>query len=181
MPHFTDANNREWSIKFDGLLLADLAAQHGINLGNIAGGDYVRLEQDSTVIVKAACVLCRDQLKTSGLTSQQFAASLVGESLESALEAIWGAAKLFFPAKRLSMLLSACEQLRQQQEQAAAMSMLNGMPPEVLDKVSEVLTGAMLQGMASTASQLSQPEKPSATGQAATLPCNASDSPDSAA
>src|SRR5687768_2275553 len=104
MSTFKDSAGREWHIRFDGLLLADLRQQHQINLADLTGADYLALDRDPSVLTVAVAHLVRDQLTAAKVTREQFAAALVGQSLDDALEALWEAAKVFFPPKRLSAL-----------------------------------------------------------------------------
>jgi hypothetical protein len=167
MPTFKDVTGKEWSIKFDGLLLADLKQEHGINLADVSGGDYLNLELDSSALTVAVCHLVRGQL---GATSrEQFAGNLVGESLEQAMEAVWGAAKVFFPPKKLSALQSNYSKLKAQWEplsEALALVNLTGMPQEVKDSLGD----AIKMGAATLSRQSAV--SPSASGPAAN-PSNA--------
>lgn len=176
---FTDSAGRSWTLKFDGLLLADLRAASGINLADLSGGDYFRCEQDASALVTALCVLLREPLKAARVTREQLAESLVGECLDHALAALWEAAKLFFPAKRLSELLRNFNQLSEQwRAMGQAMSLLSqpGIPPALV----ETLTTAILHGLANSVSAASA-STPSAGGPEGTPPSAATDSRASAA
>lgn len=163
---FKDADGRSWSLRFDGLLLSDLRTQHGINLADLSGGDYLRAEQDSSVLVTALCLLLRDACKAAKVTREQLSASLTGEALDEALAALWEAAKVFFPAKRWSALQSNYSQLSSQWQamgQAMALLAQPGVPPALV----ETLTTAILQGLANSVSH-SSTAPASATGPDAT-------------
>jgi hypothetical protein len=178
MPAFLDANGREWTVKFDGLLLGGLRDEHGINLGDVGGGDYIRLERDASVLTTALVALCREQWKGAGLTREQFAGGLYGEALEAAHETIWGAAKVFFPPRQLSALQSNCENLKDQWEaMGPAMAILSqpGIPPAITEAVTAALMGGM--GGDSTASTTNS----SAPGQVNAQSPPVSSVPDSAA
>lgn len=176
MPTFHDSAGREWALRFDGLLLADLTAAHGINLADLAGADYFRIERDPSLLTVAVCFLCREQLGKANVTRQQLAAALVGESLDAAMDALWEAARLFFPARRMSVLQSACDQLHFQWDQMGqAMILLSqpGVPPAI----GEALRTAILQGMVHSSSSGKSGESQSATGPAASPSSAASDLP----
>lgn len=134
MPTFTDTNGRSWSVKFDGLLLKTLRDEHGINLGDLSGADYARIETDAAALVEALVCLCAEEMKVAGLSPKQLAAALTGESLEAGLKAIWEAAKQFFPLGRLSGLQS---NYKSQLELRQAMAML---PPGTS---TELMSGAL--------------------------------------
>ena len=184
MPSFKDSSDREWIIRFDGLLLDDLRNERQINLADISGADYLRIETDVGALTRAVCFLCADQFKKEGITDRQFAASFIGESQENAIAAIWGAAKVFFRPKLWSALQSNCAQQRTAQEQWAAMrpmlAMLNqpDMPQSLQTGIMEALK-EMMQGMSTTDLQ-NLAEHPSAIGRAAAQLVPASHSPDTA-
>ena len=173
MPSFKDTSDREWTIRFDGLLLDDLRTERKINLADISGADYLRLETDSGVLTRAVCFLCAEQFKSSGITDKQFSASFTGEVQEAALQAIWGAAKVFFRPKLWCVLESNCSQQRTAQEQWAQMrpmlAMLNqpDMPASLQAGIMEALKETM-QGMSATDLQ-TLAANPSAIGPAAAL------------
>lgn len=172
MPAFQDSNNREWSIRFDGILLAELRDAHGIDLADIGGESYIKIETDQASLTKAVCFLCRDELERQKLTAKQLAESLCGEAAQSALDAIWGAAKVFFRPKLWSALQSAYSQQTEVQEQWSQlrpmMALLNQpeMPEAIQAAVMDQL-GTMMQGMSNTDS-LTSKESPSAAGQGST-------------
>lgn len=185
MPTFRDSADREWSIKFDGLLLDELRESRGINLADVSGADYGRIENDAGVLTKAVCFLLAEQFKVLPITEKQFAASFTGEAQETALAAIWGAAKVFFRPKQWSALQSNYDQQRQAQEQWAAMRpmllMLNqpDMPESLKLGIMEALKETM-SGMSATDLQ-ALTENQSATGLAEIQSKRASHSPDSVA
>src|SRR5436190_22887357 len=104
MPVFKDTNSREWSIRFDGVLLKELREAHKINLADIGGASYALLHNDPSALTTAVCFLCADQLETAKLTPKQLAIALYGEAIDDAWAAIWEAAKVFFPPRLLSVL-----------------------------------------------------------------------------
>lgn len=168
MPSFSDTTGREWTVKFDGLLLSALRAEHKIDLADVSGDTYARLERDDALLTVAVCFLCREQLKAAQLTQQHLASALHGEALESAMQAVWGAAKVFFRPRLWSALESACRQHRESLEKwealRPAMLMLNqpDMPAAMREAVMETL-GSLMQGMSASDSE-SSAEKTSAGG-----------------
>jgi hypothetical protein len=134
MPTFHDTAGREWSIKFDGLLLRELRDEHKINLADLGGVDYARIEADAAALVESLCCLCGEQIKAAGLTSRQFAAAITGDALDAGLQAIWEAAQQFFPLGKWSVLES---NYAQQVEMRQALAML---PPNMQ---GELMSGAL--------------------------------------
>lgn len=184
MPTFTDDNKREWSIRFDGVLLGDLRDATGIDLADIAGESYVKVETDQVSLTKAICFLCRDQLAAKSLTERQLSEAISGESAQSALDAIWGAAKVFFRPKLWSALQSAFNQRTKAQEQwnqiRPMLAMLNqpDMPEAMREAVMSQVAETML-AMSSTDLRTSA-DFPSATGPVAAPSKPAIASPESA-
>lgn len=178
MPSSFTALNRDWLIRFDGLLLADLRDTHGLDLANIGGGAWLKMELDQSALTTAVCFLCREQL--GAVTVKQLAESLCSETAEQALQAMWGAAKVFFRPKLWSALESACAQRRQVaelMEQLAPLAALTdnqNTPQELRDSVMGQMT-LMMEAM--LGSSPASEESPSATGQAVSLSKPAFNSP----
>lgn len=169
-----NALNRDWSIRFDGLLLDELRSAHGIDLADVTGETYVKLESDQATLTKAVCFLCREQLEQHKLDARALAGSLVGETAEAALQAIWGAAKVFFRPKLWSVLESACAQRKMMAELRPLLETIETLPAGMREAAMDQLT-AKLSGSL-PASQ----EPSSASGPAVTPSTPAIDSLDSA-
>jgi hypothetical protein len=184
MPTFKDNKDRPWSINFDGLLLSDLRNERKIDLADVSGDTYAKLETDPAMLTVAVCFLCGEQLKEHKLTDRSFAASLTGEALSDAMTAIWSAAKLFFPPKLLSALQSNYDQQQQAMQTWEAlrpmMRILSqpDMPPPMRQVVMDMVS-QMMQGKSAT-DLLALAKTQSATGQEAMPSTPASLSPDSA-
>jgi len=172
MPAFNDNSGHDWNIRFDGVTLGELRDTHGIDLADITGETYLKLETDQATLTKAVCFLCSDQLAGNAVTATQLANLLCGEVAEAAMQAIWGAAKVFFRPKLWCALDCAYKTRKtmadQWAEMAPAMAMLNqpDLPAAMREAVMESL--AMRMNDLSGSSPASE-ESPSATGQDATL------------
>ena len=132
MPIFRDNLKREWSLDFDGLLLAKVRDECGINLANVAGADYVRIKSDNADMTRAMCVLLSDQLRERNVTEREFARTLNGV-WDEAWAAIWSAAKLFFSLSQWSdlerNLTKHLEMTTEITASAPLMAVLNQIPP----------------------------------------------------
>lgn len=180
MPTFSDNANRSWSINFDGLLLTDLRNEHKIDLADVTGDTYSKLETDDALLTVAVCFLCADQVKEHKLSRKDFAVSLAGPALEEAMQAIWGAAKLFFRPKLWSALESNYAQRTEANQKWAAMrpmmqilsqpDMPAAMRDTVMDMVSKMMQGASLTDLQKLA------ESQSASGPEVTPATSPSDS-----
>ena len=113
MTRFTDNAGAEWSISLDGFTLGELRDAKKIDLADPAGLDYARCERDPSTLVASLAIICADDRKQLNLSERDFAKRLTGEVLEKAWEALWGAAKVFFPPRLWSALESNLETHRQ--------------------------------------------------------------------
>lgn len=180
MSKFQDAAQREWKLELDGLLIADLRDQHKIDLADLAGETWLRLERDPSLLTVALCFLLAEQLPP-GMTKRHLAAQLRGEVLVPALDALAEAARLFFPARHWSALTSA---LAQQKEAAATWDRLR--PMMAILKQPD-MPEAMKQAVLSALTSMMQQMKPGdsekfaeslfASGPEDTPPTSASPSP----
>lgn len=103
MPEFKDATGQNWTVELDGLLLADLREKCGVDI--VQEGIYA-VEEREDVLVKSLLVLCREQIDARKLTDRQFARLIVGPITALALDAVRGAAELFFRPSRWSEIQS---------------------------------------------------------------------------
>lgn len=108
MTSFRDKQDRTWKIELDGLLLADVRSETGIDLVDLSAGGLAKIEQDAISLVQVLCVLCRDDYSPD-LTDRQFAKLLTGEVLELACAAVLEAVACFFRPKKWSEVRSAFE------------------------------------------------------------------------
>lgn len=147
MPSFRDAAGREWAIRFDGLLLGSLRDEHKIDLADVTAGEYVRLENDAASLVRAVCHLCRDQLAAQRLTASQLAEQIVGQAIDDAFAAVWSAAQLFFPPRRLSELQSSFTTAKDAASNWAKVGpmvkLLDQLPADMRDTVMESVAEQM--------------------------------------
>ena len=173
---FVDSAGCRWTVSLDGLTLKALRDAHQIDLADVAGAVYVQLERDPALLTQALAFLCADQMKEAapgGLTAAQFSKRLVGQHLEQAFAALWGAAELFFPPKLWSALSSRSCQEKQVLEVRQKMQLLGllDLPPEL----REELYGELGRMMHTSIGSLSLPAAPSAaSGPEGTPPTPAS-------
>jgi hypothetical protein len=184
MPTFRDISGREWKLELDGLLIADLRDQHKIDLADLVGETWPRLERDPALLTVALSFLVADQFRP-GESKRTLAQQLRGETFESAFEALKEAAKLFFPARHWSALTSAWDQQREAaatwEKLRPAMALLNrpDMPEAMRQSVLAAATDqmrAMAQQTPPGDSQISE-ASPSAIGLEAIPPKPPSDAP----
>lgn len=183
MPTFRDSTGHEWNLRYDGLTLRAMREELKIDLADVTGATYSRLESDDAELTAAVCYLIRNELATAKQTKEQFASNLCGEALESAMSALWGAAKIFFRPKLWSVLQSNYDQrkaaLATWDQVRPALAVLN--QPDMPEAMREAVMGALaekLRSMTAGGSELS-PENLSVLGPDATLLNSVIASPDS--
>lgn len=181
MPIFQDTNGREWSLRFDGLTLARMRDDLKVNLADVGGGDYSRIEGDEGELVRVLAFLCRKQIETQRLSVEQFSEAMTGESLENAMQAIWGAAKLFFPPKRWSALLTNSVKHRTNRENWEAMSAERAMLDQIPEALKDSVMAAISEKMEASLGDLQRSAaNPSASGPEAIQLRIVSDTPENA-
>lgn len=184
MPTFKDLSGREWTIRFDGLLLDELRAERGIDLTDLVGTVYVTLQNDAALLTRALCFLCREAVDQAGLTPRQFAANLAGEALDAAFAALLQAAQDFFPPRLWCGMHSRYSQqktlLTDWVQVQPILAVLNR--PEVSPPLREALLRELAASMRQTIGDLStSAAAASATGPARTRSKRASAPPATAA
>ena len=156
MPSFTDNAGAEWSISLDGFTLGELRDAKKIDLADPAGLDYARCERDPATLVACLAVICADDRKRLNLSERDFAKRLTGEALEKAWEALWGAAKVFFPPRLWSALESNLESHRAMEAARPLMAALNqpGMPEAMREAVMSQVASLLNSGDSSASEML---------------------------
>lgn len=154
MTTFQDNAGTEWKLSLDAFTLGELRDAKKIDLADPAGLDYARCERDPATLVAALAVLCSDERKAKSLSERDFAKRITGEAIERAWDALWRAAKVFFPPKLWSDLESNLGQHRGMEAARPMMAALNqpGMPQEmrevVMQQVASMLSGSFENSMA---------------------------------
>jgi len=181
MPAFKDSHDRQWTVSLDGITLKELRDAHKIDLSDVVDSVYSQLKRDPALLTVAVAYLCSDQIRDANLTPKKFAAGINGIVIDDAFNALWGAAKLFFPPSLWSVLSMRLEHEEKTQAEWVKMkpwvAMLN--QPEVPTEIKEQIF-AMLGNALPSFDSSSPMESPSATGQGDTPPSAATSLPDSA-
>ena len=146
MASFTDAVGRTWNIEFDGPLMGEVRDKAKVDLADLSGIGYLKLETDAPSLVAALKILCRESIAAVGLTPEQFAKSIRKDALSDAAAAVIAAAADFFPTKTWSEVRSRCESARKTRSEFAAliplMAILEepGVPERLKNAVMTVVT-----------------------------------------
>lgn len=140
MPVFKDANNREWRLSLDALLIRAVRSQcDGLDLADLDGKQFAALADDPCVLVDCLWVLCSKQAGDSGLTQEQFAGALAGDAIELATTALVEAIVDFFPQQKRQLVRVRAEKHNKARQFAMA---------QTLDKLNDpTLEAAMLGAM----------------------------------
>lgn len=184
MPTFRDANQREWLVSFDGLLLGEVRDECKVDLCDPGAEGYLRLQMDDALLVQVLTALLRESIAAAKLTGRDFSKAIRGQSIEDAFAAIWSAAENFFPAKKWSAMQSAFQALCRNQEAwdelRPMMRLLNNpdMPDSMREAVLEAI-GKEIGKMAPTDSAPSTGETSATNSTGAMASPPASTSPES--
>lgn len=177
MPTFKDNHGREWRVELDAPLMGEVRTATGVDLGDLNGGGYLKIESDVIVLVAVAKILCRDEIKINGLTPEQFGKALRKDALPQAAAAIVAAAADFFPTSSWSAIQSSLLNARKFRAQLAGIAPVSVLveDPSVPDQVKgiflELMALKMREEMENSTSALST-AAPSAGGPAV-IPSNA--------
>lgn len=181
MTKFNDAQGRQWSVEFDGLLLDDVLTNTGIDLADLSGGGLARLDEHAPSLIRVLTLLCAEEIAAKKLTPKEFAQAIRREAIPAAVEAVLGAAQDFFPKNVWSEIRSRLTETKQISEHWVKIKPLlrklnePDVPRAVQDAVmaalAEMIEGIDLQSLAAIAG---------AGGPADTPRMSAADSPESA-
>lgn len=111
MRKFTDLKDREWTIDLTVLSVRDVYTATDVLLTGLWADDGKLMAELSTNVLKLVdvlYVLCRKQAETAGVSEDEFAESLGGDSLGEAGEALVRATADFFtsPEQRAALHLA---------------------------------------------------------------------------
>lgn len=147
---------KTWLVEFDGLLLSDVLAETGIDLGDLSAGGLAAVEQSAIKLVKALTVICREQWQADKLTERQFSKLIRGDVFESSLAAVLEAAEDFFPQSRWSEVQQAFDSRKEFaklwiQLQPVLQKLnepeMESMRPAVIAALTEMMGGMNLQDL----------------------------------
>ena len=147
MASFTDVMGRSWQVELDGPLMGEVRDIAKVDLADLSGTGYLKIENDAPSLVAALKILCRAQITAANpaVTIEQFARAIRKDTLTKAAEAVIAAAADFFPTSKWSETLSRCESARKMRTDLAPvipmLSVLDepGMPSRLKDAVMEAI------------------------------------------
>ena len=130
---FRDVNGREYLCVVNLATVISLKQRHGININDIGQGDLLtRIANDPELLVNMLWACCEGSAKSLGVDEIQFAQSLGGDSLESAIDSMLDAIILFFPPLKRGAMTRLMDKSRQVQRLASerAMTAIEELTPE---------------------------------------------------
>lgn len=136
---------RSWQVELDGPLMGEVRDQAKVDLADLSGNGYLRIETDAPTLVATLKILCRAAITSVGITPDQFAKSIRKDALTDAAAAVIAAAADFFPTKTWSEMLSRCESARKMRTEFSGLipmlAMLEepGVPERLKDAVMAVI------------------------------------------
>lgn len=116
MAAFVDRHNRQWSLEITPYSMKRVKELTGVHLGKILADEMKPLSDlllDPIAIVDVLYALCVPQCEQKGITDEQFGQALVGDSFESAVEALLIAIQDFFPNRQKELLAKLFSKGRQ--------------------------------------------------------------------
>lgn len=176
---FRDHSGKTWKINFDVIVLDEVRQETGVDLVDLSAGGFSEVDRDVIKIAKVVTVLCRDQLKESGVDERAFMRSLKGNDFALAFEALLKAAENFFPKKLWSEILSRLKEM--QTTNAEVMEMAPGLA--AMKYLPESMQAAAMEAMADqmhASVSSSSVERPIAGGPEETPSTHAGNSQESA-
>lgn len=178
MPTFKDINGREWKVEWDGLLLADVLTETGVDLADLSAGGIATIEQESPKLVRVLTVLLRDEIKEAKLSDRQFSKGIRGNVFKEAFAAVLGAAADFFPQ---SVWLEVQQRFESQRKFRESWTKIKPLLAKLREPEMEALRPAVLQALTEMMGGMDSgtlQDLISATGQDATQSSPATDSPE---
>ncbi len=154
MHTFLDNQGRSWSIRVDVNAIRRVREQLGVDLNSILSDNSVMIELAGDVckLVDVIYVLVKPQCDMKQVDAEAFGASLVGDAIDAATEALLDAIVDFFPQSRRKALTAALTASRK--GQAKAMEKLDqaieqGMMDRQMDKFLKELDKALETALSS--------------------------------
>ena len=147
MASFTDVMGRSWQVELDGPLMGEIRDQAKVDLADLSGNGYLKIENDAPSLVAVLKIICRDAIARHSppLTPEQFGKQIRKDALIDAAAAVLAAAADFFPTNKWSETLSRCESARKMRmDLSPVIPMLSvldepGMPSRLKDAVMEAI------------------------------------------
>jgi hypothetical protein len=118
MRTFKDANGKDWVLAVNVTTRQKVRSDASFDVFGVVDKVEIEKLEDPATLVMVIFSLCEDQAKTDGVSAEQFAAAMVGDVLDSASDALFGAIADFFPKSRRSVMTAALEKGKQLQEAA---------------------------------------------------------------
>ena len=123
MALFKDAMGREWLVELDGPTMGSIRDQAKVDLADLSGNGYLKIETDAPSLVAVLQIICREAIAKAGLTAEQFGKQIRKDALKHAAAAVLDAAADFFPKK------AWCETLSRLSTSRTMRTKLDGMKP----------------------------------------------------
>ena len=153
MKTFTDNADRTWTVSINVNTIKRVRDVLGIDLLSIAGGGeengkdpplLYRLSDDPVLLVNVLYVVCEPQCTKLGVSDEDFGASLGGDSIETAVNALLDGLIDFFPSGRRRLLATALAKTRELQETTHRLGQarLEELAPQLQRQIEETFKAA---------------------------------------
>jgi hypothetical protein len=146
MPFFKDNNDREWSINLDAPLIdiirGDCDPRFMLN-DSEEDSTYGRLQVDPYLLCRVIFLLTKDERVQRNVADKDFYASLKGDAIDRATDALLQAILGFTPKRTREMLRTFAEQSQLAQEMATEQALAILRNPRFVELAANELTAEM--------------------------------------
>ena len=101
MASYKDEAGNEWRVRLDAISLAEIKADHGIDLVDLEHDPLRKVINDGRILAAILLVICRDDREAKGITREQFVRA-IPQPPDVAIEALREALISFFPSGQTS-------------------------------------------------------------------------------
>lgn len=149
MPTFK-TGEQEWLVRLDAPTIAEVRERVGVDLADTTGQTFAKLQQDPVSLVNSLWVIVEKQALQRGVTDEQFGASLVGDPIEEATEALLNAIVDFFPRRKREILRAMLARQKRIQAKAESLTMDYATDEASEEKTLERIRGLLTQWSGAT-------------------------------
>jgi hypothetical protein len=152
MATFTDAEGRDWTITIDAPTI--LAIREDCDPQFLLHDDgeqntYTRLVADPVLLCRVVFLLCAKERKERAITEADFYASVIGDAIDGAVEAVLAAIVNFTPRRRRAILEAVAAKSNTLQDMATARALTKLADPAVAKAAEDMIERELAAAMAS--------------------------------
>lgn len=125
MPTFKDLNGKEWTVALDAPKI--LRVRKELDVDPVSSEGYETLYDDDVTLACVLAIVCADQLKTAGVSTDQFCEAVIGDATDRARKAFNDAVLDFSPSRKREVMRAVAAKVEKARDVAMneAMSQIN--------------------------------------------------------